>query len=309
MNDGVADIMIYPVYLTLSDTDWKNKIEWFNNNLSNCTLCPRECKANRLKNEKGYCRTGKNVIVSSAMPHFGEERVLVGRFGSGTVFFSGCNLRCIFCQNYDISQQLYGKIVTNKELTDIFLYVQSLNCHNLNLVSPTHCIAQIIEALYSAIKKGFKLPIVYNSGGYDSIETLKRLDGIIDIYMPDMKYSDPSLSFKYSDVPNYPEINREASIEMQRQVGDLVIENGIAKHGLLIRHLVLPHSFENSKAVLDFIKERISVNAYINIMDQYHPCYKADEYKELSRGLLSYEYDEVLNYAHKLGFKRIDGLF
>jgi len=272
--------------------------------LKKCILCPRGCKVNRYENEKGECKVGRFAIVSSFGPHFGEEPPLVGRRGSGTVFFSGCNLHCVFCQNYEISQLLEGKEIDPFTLAEIFLEVERMGCHNLNLVSPTHVVPQILEALFIAIPKGFRLPIVYNTGGYDSLITLKLLDGIVDIYMPDMKYSDSEKGKKYSDVKSYFEVSKKAIKEMHRQVGDLIIENGIAKRGLLIRHLVLPNKIAGSFKILDFIAEEISINSYINIMDQYRPCYKAYSFPELSRRITKGEYEEVVKYAEKLGFKR-----
>lgn len=272
--------------------------------LKKCIICPRGCKVNRYEGEKGECKTGRFAIVSSFGPHYGEEEVLVGRYGSGTVFFSGCNLHCVFCQNYEISQLMEGKEVDPFTLAEIFLEVQRMGCHNLNLVSPTHVVPQILEALLIAIPKGLRIPIVYNSGGYDSILILKLLDGIVDIYMPDAKYSDSKNAEKYSDIKGYFEVSKKVLKEMHKQVGDLVIENGIAKRGLLIRHLVLPNRIAGSFKILDFIVKEISANSFINIMDQYRPCYKAYFFKELSRRITYEEYKEVVEYAKKLGFKR-----
>ncbi|MDH5684427.1 MAG: radical SAM protein, partial [candidate division WOR-3 bacterium] len=228
-----------PAYL---QTDLKAKKEEAVESLKNCQLCPRECKVNRLEEEIGYCQTGRWSIVSSYGPHFGEEPELVGTNGSGTIFFGHCNLNCCFCQNYDISQLGHGQVTKANELTNMMLALQKMGCHNINLVSPTHVVAQFIEALASAKDKGLRLPVVYNSGGYDSVSTLKFLEGLIDIYMPDAKYSDSELAKKYSLAPDYFEINKQALKEMHRQVGDLITDNrGVAGRGILIRHLVLPN--------------------------------------------------------------------
>ncbi len=270
--------------------------------LKSCTLCPRKCRVNRLKNEIGICRTGSKAIVSSFGLHFGEERVLVGGRGSGTVFFSGCSLRCVFCQNYTISQYVEGTPISNLNLAKIFILLQKQGAININLVTPTHVVPMILEALYIAYNE-LKIPIVYNSSGYDSIETLKLLDGVVDIYMPDFKYGDNAKALKYSGVKNYFDVAKEAIKEMQRQVGDLTIENGIASKGLLVRHLVLPNGLADSKKVLDVIKNEISNNAYVNVMDQYYPTYRAYEFPELSRRITFKEYEEVRNYALSLGLR------
>jgi len=270
--------------------------------LEHCTICPRKCGVNRWKGEMGHCKTGKDAIVSSYDPHFGEESELVGSNGSGTIFFGYCNLNCVFCQNYDISQFGHGNIVDAKELTDIMLKLQKTGCHNINLVSPTHIVPQFLQALDIAKDKGLNLPIVYNSGGYDTVETLKLLDGVIDIYMPDAKYGSSEMGEKYSNISHYWEINKLALKEMHRQVGDLVLDsNGIAQKGLLVRHLVLPNQIANSFEVLKFIAQEISLNTCINIMDQYQPCYNTSKFPELSRRLTPKEYQEVLDYAKKIG--------
>lgn len=270
--------------------------------LKSCTLCPRKCRVNRLKNEIGICRTGSKAIVSSFGLHFGEERVLVGGRGSGTVFFSGCSLRCVFCQNYTISQYVEGTPISNLNLAKIFILLQKQGAININLVTPTHVVPMILEALYIAYNE-LKIPIVYNSSGYDSIETLKLLDGVVDIYMPDFKYGDNAKALKYSGIKNYFDVAKEAIKEMQRQVGDLTIENSIAIKGLLVRHLVLPNGLADSKKVLDVIKNEISNNAYVNVMDQYYPTYRAYEFPELSRRITFKEYEEVRNYALSLGLR------
>ncbi len=297
--------MTYPSYIEIyKKGELERRVIKGFDYLKKCIVCPRGCKVNRYEGKKGECKTGRFAIVSSFGPHYGEEEPLVGRYGSGTVFFSGCNLHCVFCQNYEISQLVEGKEVDPFTLAEIFLEVQRMGCHNLNLVSPTHVVPQILEALLIAIPKGLRIPIVYNSGGYDSLLILKLLDGIVDIYMPDMKYSDSEIAQKYSEIKNYFEVSKKVLKEMHRQVGDLIIENGIAKRGLLIRHLVLPNKLAGSFKVLDFIAKEISINSFINIMDQYRPCYKAYSFKELSRRITYEEYEEVVKYAKKLGFKR-----
>ncbi len=275
------------------------------NKLSNCRLCPRNCGVNRLKGELGYCHAAKYALVSSYGPHFGEERELVGSGGSGTIFFAGCNLRCVFCQNYHISQLYEGRKMTDERIARIMLELQEKGCHNINFVSPTHIVPQILKALLIARKKGLRLPLVYNSGGYDKVETLKSLDGIIDIYMPDAKYADEKEAKRYSDADDYPSIMKAALREMHRQVGDLIMdENGVAKKGLLIRHLVLPHTLAGTRQIFEFIANEISKETYINIMNQYYPAYKAFKIKELSRPITSAEHNQAVNYAHKLGLHR-----
>ncbi|KQC03942.1 MAG: radical SAM protein [Methanoculleus sp. SDB] len=241
--------------------------------LSSCTLCPRKCHVDRLSGKKGYCRSGLLPAVASAGPHFGEEPPLVGRAGSGTIFFTHCTMRCAFCQNYPISQEGYGREISCGELATHMLSLQEKGCHNINLVSPTHYIPQIMEATAIAAAKGLKIPLVFNTGGYDRPETLELLDGIVDIYMPDAKYGDNTSARTLSDAPDYVEAMQSAIREMHRQVGDLVTDdNGIALHGLLIRHLVLPGNIARSDRVMAFIATEISVHSYVNIMDQYLPC-------------------------------------
>lgn len=273
--------------------------------LRSCNICPRRCGVNRLDYKTGYCGINKEIIISAFGPHFGEESVLVGYGGSGTIFFAGCNLKCIYCQNYEISHKRIGEKVDIEGLSKIMLKLQEMGCHNINLVTPTHVIAQILKALVLAVDKGLKLPLVYNSSGYDSVKTLRYLEGIIDIYMPDAKYIEPKVAKRYSDAYDYPLIMKETLKEMHRQVGDLIVDrNGLAKKGLLIRHLVLPNNTTDSYKVLNFIAKEISKDSYVNIMDQYRPCYKATDFKEISRRITYNEYDKVLEYAHNLGLHR-----
>lgn len=272
--------------------------------LERCDLCPRRCGVNRLRNEVGGCGVGRWALVSSYSPHFGEEPELVGKRGSGTIFFAGCNLHCLFCQNYDISQRLLGVPLHPEELAQKMLSIQAMGCHNLNLVSPTHLIAQIVEALWIAVKGGLNLPIVYNSGGYDDVSVLKLLEGIVDIYMPDAKYSDDAIAERLSSVPNYWTINQQALKEMHRQVGDLTISDGIARRGLIIRHLILPNGLAGSETILDFIRNQLSPHTYVNLMAQYYPTYRAYGYPEISRRITREEFEAVVNYARKIGLHR-----
>jgi len=273
--------------------------------LNPCILCPRRCRANRYAEELGYCRAPYDIYVSSSFAHFGEEAPLVGIHGSGTIFFTHCNLRCVFCQNYDISLFGYGSRYSYNALANIMLELQKRHCHNINLVTPTHYVPQILKALNIAIDNGLNIPIVYNCGGYESLDVIKLLDGIIDIYMPDIKFMDKGLAKKYCKAEDYPDVVRSVLKEMHRQVGDLTTDSSnIATRGLLIRHLVMPSSIENTKNVLRFIKEEISDNAFVNIMSQYHPCLGIDESPELSKRITQKEYMDALEYAQSIGLKR-----
>jgi len=270
-------------------------------NMNSCTLCPRKCKANRNKGETGFCGIADMPVVSSVGPHFGEESELVGFGGSGTIFFAGCNLGCIFCQNFDISHQRHGSEMTIEQLAQSMIGLQNYGCCNINLVTPTHLVAPIMTAIESARKKGLKLPIVYNTGGYDSVETLELLAGMIDIYMPDMKYSDSKVAEMLSSAADYPRINQAALKEMHKQVGDLQVENGIASRGLLVRHLVLPEGLSGSFEIIDFLAEEISPATSINVMGQYRPCYKASTQTELNRRPTTEEIESVRRYAIEKG--------
>ncbi len=271
------------------------------NLLKCCTLCPNNCGVNRLELEKGKCGIKLFAKISSYSPHLGEEDVIRGYNGSGTIFFTGCNLACVYCQNYDISQNPdNGYEVTSEKLAEIMLYLQDEGCHNINFVSPTHVAPQIVEAVFIARKNGLKVPLIYNTGGYDSIKLIQLLNGIIDIYMPDFKYGDNETAYKYSGIKNYFSNIKAVLKEMYKQVGDLLIDSeGIAYKGLLIRHLVLPNSIANTENVLKFISTEISKNTYVNIMEQYYPCYKADNYPELNRRITSNEYIEAIKLAEK----------
>lgn len=272
------------------------------NSLQSCNLCPRNCNVNRLKNEPGFCKSGRLADVSSFNLHFGEERPLVGSRGSGTIFFAGCNLGCEFCQNYSISHLGQGRGVNAQKLADIMLFLQKQGALNINFVTPTHVCAQIIEALVLAIDKGLHLPLVYNCGGYEKVSTLKRVEGVFDIYMPDAKFSDEHYSREFAQAEDYWQVCQEALLEMHRQVGDLITDGiGVAQRGLLIHHLVLPKRVAGSFKILDFIAQQLSKDSYVNIMEQYYPCYNANNYKELSRQISLGEYNEVVDYARKTG--------
>jgi putative pyruvate formate lyase activating enzyme len=287
--------MVYPSYLNLTEGQWKERIERALSLLESCEVCPHKCGVNRLKGELGFCKTGKNAIVDSYFPHRGEEKPIRGYRGSGTVFFSYCNMRCVYCQNYQISQLGEGREVSPEELAEIFLELQAMGCHNLNLVTPSHVVPQILSALYLAVKKGFRLPIVYNTSSFDSLESLRLLEGIVDIYLADLKYADREIARRYSKVKNYPEVAMDAIREMHRQVGDLILdERGIAVKGLLIRHLVLPNGLAGTEKVAEFLGS-LSKNMAVNVMDQYYPSYMAWKYPELSRRITQREYHQALS--------------
>jgi putative pyruvate formate lyase activating enzyme len=305
----MQDYTSSPLYLQLPPGVFSDKVREAEEILKDCTLCPRNCKVDRTSGEKGFCRTGDKPFISSYGPHFGEEKPLVGRFGSGTIFMGNCNLGCIFCQNYSISHLGEGTEMSVEKLAKIMLSLQEEGCHNINLVTPTHQMPMLIRTIQIAAEKGLKLPIVYNCGGYESLDALKILEGIIDIYMPDFKYADPAMAFKYSKAEDYPEVARAALNEMHRQVGDLLIEGrGIALRGLLVRHLVLPEGIAGTAGIVNFIAKELSKNTYINIMDQYHPCYKAFDHPPLDRRITAQEYGEAIELAEKAGLTRIDGI-
>lgn len=274
--------------------------------LSECRICPRQCGVDRSAGELGFCTTGRFAQVSSHAPHFGEEPPLVGRDGSGTIFFCGCNLGCCYCQNYEISHLRRGGKASSLELAGMMLELeQQWGCHNINFVTPTHVVPQILDALVVARRKGLSVPLVYNCGGYESVATLELLDGIIDIYMPDIKYSDATVSKALSKAEDYWDVSRAAVKEMHRQVGDLdVNETGIATSGLLVRHLVLPEGLAGTRDVMRFLAEEVSVDTYVNIMDQYRPCFKAREDNRLTRRITLQEYEDALRIAGELGLHR-----
>jgi putative pyruvate formate lyase activating enzyme len=294
-----------PGYCLLPVEELKDRASAALSRLACCDICPRCCAVDRLSDQRGFCRTGRLAGVASYAPHFGEEDCLVGRAGSGTIFFSGCNLSCHFCQNYDISQKDAGQEVSADELARMMLALQDCGCHNINFVTPTHVVPQILEALAPAREGGLDLPLVYNSGGYDSVDTLHLLEGVIDIYMPDAKYGQDGPALKYSGAPDYVERMKTALKEMHRQVGDLVTdEAGIARRGLLVRHLVLPEGIAGTEEVVRFISQEISKNTCLNVMAQYHPAYNACRFPELCRPISAREYGRALSLAADAGLTR-----
>ncbi|HPC93521.1 MAG TPA: radical SAM protein [Sedimentisphaerales bacterium] len=271
-----------------------------------CTLCPRRCGARRNAGQVGFCGIGSDAVVSSMGPHFGEESVLVGAGGSGTIFFAGCNLGCIFCQNYDISHLRQGRRIDVEQLADAMLGLQQIGCVNVNLVTPTHIAAPVAAAIETARNKGLRIPTVYNTGGYDAVETLHLLEGLIDIYMPDVKYADASVAAELSAAADYPQVCFAAVQEMHRQVGDLQIERGIATRGLLVRHLVLPENLAGSVEVIDFLADRISPHTTINVMGQYRPCYQAPAHPKIARRPTPDEIAAARGYARARGLTVLD---
>ncbi len=297
-----------PSYLNLPEGELESRAAESREELTSCRLCPRTCKVNRNDGEKGYCAVSKRARVASYGPHPGEERPLRGTRGSGTIFFAGCNLGCVYCQNYDISSGDGGREVNREELKNMMLRLQEQGCPNVNLVSPSHVVPQILQSLSRAAAEGLSLPLVYNTGGYDSLETLKLLDGIVDIYMPDMKYQDTDVAERLSAASDYPEVNRAALKEMHRQVGNLKTDNnGVAEQGLLVRHLVLPGQLAGTIEAMNFLAENISTDTYINIMAQYYPAHKAAEHPPLNRRVTRKEIHQAVKAAHEAGLHRIDG--
>ena len=301
-----------PGYIRLIHTsELAQRVQTAFQRLEDCDLCPWKCRVNRGIGKLGICRTGNLARLSSYCPHMGEEKPLSGWRGSGTIFFAGCNMRCQFCQNHEISQTNAGEPVEPEDLAAVMLELQAIGCHNINLVSPTHVVPQILAAVLIAAQSGLHLPLVYNTGGYDSIETLKLLDGVIDIYMPDMKYSSHQIGRVYSKTPNYPLVNRAAVLEMHRQVGDLQIDaDGLAVRGLLVRHLVLPNGLAGTEQVVRFLAEEVSSNTYLNLMDQYRPEFMVKKYpnqfSKLARPIKSSEYQAALQAALAAGLRRLD---
>jgi putative pyruvate formate lyase activating enzyme len=276
--------------------------------LADCALCGRQCHVDRLHQAEpeSYCRTGRPACVSSAFPHHGEEDCLRGRRGSGTIFFSQCNLRCIFCQNFDISWQGEGRAVEADELAEMMLRLQDLGCHNINLVTPSHVVPQILEGLLLAAGQGLRLPIVYNTGGYDRVETLRLLHGVVDIYMPDLKFWDSHVSKQLANAEDYREVACSAVREMHRQVGDLVIDDtGLARRGLLIRHLVMPEGLDETRRIMRFLAQEISPDTFVNVMPQYRPQGYAHRYEPINRPLTLDEYSQSLTIAQEEGLLRL----
>ncbi len=299
----------HPAYLKLLEIDdLQQRVAQGYDNLTHCNGCAWECGVNRRLGKLGVCRTGELARVSSYGPHMGEEDPLRGWRGSGTIFFSRCNLRCQYCQNFDISQTEAGNDVLPEELAAMMLELQGAGCHNINLVSPSHVVPQILAAVLIAASAGLRLPLVYNTGGYDSMASLQLLNGVIDIYMPDMKYASPQIALRYSKARNYPQVNQAAVREMHCQVGDLQIdERGLAQRGLLVRHLVLPHSLAGTQEIVHFLADKISKDTYINIMDQYRPAYLARQHPKLNRPVSRKEMEEAVELARQTGLHRLDG--
>lgn len=297
-----------PAYLKLEIEEIKNRARKALELLSPCRLCPRRCGAKRLEGETGFCGIGRLARVASYGPHHGEERPLSGRCGSGTIFFGGCSLRCSFCQNHDISQRPAGREVDAEDLASIMLTLQSMGCHNINLVTPTHVVPQILEALALVTQRGLSLPLVYNSGDYDSVEALELLDGIVDIYMPDIKYAAREVARALSGAEDYPEVNRAAVKEMHRQVGDLELdEKGLARRGLLVRHLVLPNNLAGTEEIAKFLAKEVSPRTFLNVMDQYYPTYKAFDHPEIARRITIVEFEAAVKAALDAGLTCLYG--
>ena len=295
-----------PAYLRLGADELYRRAEIALAALESCQLCPRRCRVDRTQGPNGLCRTGRRARVSSAFAHFGEEDCLRGTRGSGTVFLAGCNLGCAFCQNHEISQGDQGRELEAAELARVFLDLEAVGCHNLNWVSPTHVVPQLLEALAIAAERGLGLPIVYNSGGYDSVRTLGWLDGVVDIYMPDFKFWTPACAERYLGAPDYPEVARNAVAEMHRQVGPLEVdERGIGRRGMLLRHLVMPGLWGESAAIFRFLAE-LSRETYVNVMDQYHPDHRARRFAELYRPVTDRDVRAVLAEFHRAGLHRLD---
>jgi putative pyruvate formate lyase activating enzyme len=306
--DKEEDKGFIAAYRSLSREVFDEKLRHAWRKLTRCDLCPRNCGIDRTSGERGFCKTGDRPYVSSYNPHFGEEAPLVGTHGSGTIFFTHCNLGCLFCQNWTISHEGEGAEISVEELAGIMVALQEkFLCHNINLVTPTHQVPMILKALGIAMDKGLNVPVVYNCGGYESIETLQLLEGIIDIYMPDFKFTDPVTAGKYARAKDYPEVAKAAIKEMHRQTGDLVVDRrGIALRGLLVRHLVLPEGLAGTEEVVKFLSREISPDTYTNIMAQYYPCYRAADHPPLDRRLTHEEYRKAVKAARAAGLRRLD---
>ncbi|MDR1418738.1 MAG: radical SAM protein [Endomicrobium sp.] len=284
--------------------DFKVNINKLYSMMDKCNICPRKCGIARNDGQKGLCKTANKLFIASTNLHTGEEPPISAKNGSGTIFFSNCTLNCVFCQNYPISQLGNGKEISLESLVNSMLTLQERGAHNINFVTPTHYSAQIAKAIYFAKKRGLVIPTIYNCSGYENVKTLKLLEGLIDIYLPDIKYVDNKIAFKYSKVKNYVQANQLAVKEMKRQVGDLQIDqNGVAKKGIIVRHLVLPYNINNTKKILKFIAEELSKDTYVSLMSQYHSAYKSTEFKELSRSLSLQEYNEAIDYLETLNLK------
>jgi len=299
---------IEPSYLKLhriGELEKRGKELW--SIMGSCELCPRRCGVNRLEGKEGFCRASSQLEISSFNPHFGEERPLVGRGGSGTIFFTNCALRCVFCINWEVSHEGIGHSRSIDDLAEMMLNLQSRGCHNINVVTPTHYLPHIILALDKASKKGLKLPLVYNTCGWERLEILKMLDGIVDIYLPDFKYSSGAMAAKYSaGAESYPDFTKKGLLEMHRQVGVAVADaDGIMRRGLMIRHLVMPNNVSGAKGVVEWIANNLPKNTYLNLMSQYRPCYKAFDHPDISRRITAKEYNDAANWASEAGFTNV----
>ena len=306
---GKEDFIEYvPGYIeAYASGDLAHRAKTLRQALRACTICAHRCGVDRMQDELGECRTGAKAWMSAAHAHFGEEAPLVGTHGSGTIFFTWCNLQCEYCANYEISAQGQGREVESEELAQTMLRLQQDGCHNINLVSPSHVVPQIVDALLIAVEKGLHIPLVYNTGGYDNLATLRLLEGIVDIYLPDMKHANAQIAQQLCGAANYPRVNQAAVKEMHRQVGDLVInEDGIAVRGLLVRHLVLPYRLAGTEEIVEFVADEISRDTYINLMDQYRPCHNACKWPKLDRPLRAAEYAEAVEWARDAGLTRLE---
>lgn len=300
-----------PAYLkTYEEGRLRNKVEEAIERLRSCEVCPRNCRVNRLENKKACCHSGRHARVASAFTHFGEEDCLRGWNGSGTIFFAWCNLRCVFCQNYETSQDGEGGEVDAKQLAAIMLQLQEFGCHNINFVTPEHVVPQILEALPIAIENGLRLPLVYNTSAYDSMDSMRLMDGIVDIYMPDFKLWDPQRSLRYLLAKDYPEVARRVVRAMHDQVGELKVDgDGLALRGVLVRHLVMPGLLEDTREIMRWLANECSRDTFVNVMDQYYPAWKAKSdprFREINRRLKSKEFDEAVELAHEAGLWRLD---
>jgi putative pyruvate formate lyase activating enzyme len=299
----------WPSYLTLLETgELARRARDAVDALADCTCCPRLCHADRRHDAspRPYCRTGRHAVLSSAFPHHGEEDCLRGRDGSGTIFLGNCNLRCVFCQNFDVSWEAEGQPVTVKHLAARMLRLQEMGCHNINFVTPSHVVPQILEALVLAAGHGLRLPLVYNTGGYDRLETLRWLDGVVDIYMPDFKFWKPETAQELANAPDYPDVARAAVKEMHRQVGELILDDrGLARRGLLVRHLVMPGGLDETREILRFLAREVSPDTFVNVMPQYRPEGRASRFPTIARPLTSIEFQAAVAVAREEGLRRL----
>ncbi len=299
-----------PAYAKLEDQGrLAERVDQAYQKLEHCDLCPHRCGVNRLQGEKGFCKGGAKAVVFSHGPHFGEELPLVGQGGSGTIFFSNCNLRCVFCQNWPIAHLGRGDEAKDETIAEMMLHLQRLGCHNINLVTPTHVMPNILGATRIALKRGLRLPLCYNTGGYETVENVRLLDGIVDIYLPDLKFmgKEESATYAVEGAGNYPEMAQQAILEMHRQVGDLILDNrGIARRGLMVRHLVMPNRVAGTREFVGWVAQNLSRGTYVNIMSQYRVEHMAFDYEKIARGITSREYVEAMEWALEAGLSNLD---